>query len=293
MAIKIGTSFEYTSDKYLDERLNRLKSLGDLKAWTDPLPDGFEVTIEGTKYIWSPQDPAGEFGKWRPYVTSDYKAESNSARPVSQKAANEIHQRLSKSETSRTEVVLTGETKGINYCEVGTKVRPMISWKLVRDGGTVNRDVPGYLGNQEYPVGPSETTWTGPEISETTVYHIKESGDQIGVPVSFTFTPGIYFGRGELRETSPGIKGYQINGDERRELYSDTVNGVKANLQFLGEPSLIHVSFDGSLIQDFQVWINGFEVTDYDVYPHPVKTGWSCAVFRNPMRTETEIRFKF
>lgn len=56
MAINIGTFFSYKGNFFLDERQNSVKTKEDLKNWSTPIPNGFEVFLEETKE-WYTYDP--------------------------------------------------------------------------------------------------------------------------------------------------------------------------------------------------------------------------------------------
>lgn len=70
MSIEIGSNFMYRGKKYLDDRLNDITSLNDLKNWdisTIPIPDGFEVFYDGYWYTYNsgnkPNEKTGCFKK--------------------------------------------------------------------------------------------------------------------------------------------------------------------------------------------------------------------------------------
>ena len=53
MAIEIGSNFMYRGHRYLDERLNKVSSINDLRDWTIPIPNGFEVFFDGHWYTYN------------------------------------------------------------------------------------------------------------------------------------------------------------------------------------------------------------------------------------------------
>ena len=68
MSIVITDSFGIRSGRWLDDRMN-VSSLSDLRNWdfsTNPLPDGFEVCVDGVWYRYnSANDIDSTLGKFR------------------------------------------------------------------------------------------------------------------------------------------------------------------------------------------------------------------------------------
>ena len=56
MAINIGSNFMYRGEKYLDDRLNGITGTDDLKNWSIPIPNGFEVFFDDHWYTYNSEN---------------------------------------------------------------------------------------------------------------------------------------------------------------------------------------------------------------------------------------------
>lgn len=65
--INIGTNFEYQGDLFLDGRQGEPQTTDDLLNWSIPIPEGFEVCLDKTWYIYdttiTPDETTGYFHK--------------------------------------------------------------------------------------------------------------------------------------------------------------------------------------------------------------------------------------
>lgn len=68
MGIQIGAGFRYHAKYYLDERQGIARTKLDLKEWTVPVPEGFEVYLmeTGLWYTYSSTNDDQETGKFKP-----------------------------------------------------------------------------------------------------------------------------------------------------------------------------------------------------------------------------------
>ena len=56
MAINVGSNFMYRGEKYLDDRLNGITGIDDLKNWSIPIPNGFEVFLNDHWYTYNSEN---------------------------------------------------------------------------------------------------------------------------------------------------------------------------------------------------------------------------------------------
>ena len=56
MAINVGSNFMYRGEKYLDDRLNGITGTDDLKNWSIPIPNGFEVFFNDHWYTYNSEN---------------------------------------------------------------------------------------------------------------------------------------------------------------------------------------------------------------------------------------------
>lgn len=64
MAIRIGAPYLYRGKSFLDQRQSIPQSLEDLKNWNTPVPEGFEVCLNGTWYYFDSINTNPVTGHW-------------------------------------------------------------------------------------------------------------------------------------------------------------------------------------------------------------------------------------
>lgn len=69
MSSNIGTNFSYRSKEFLDDRQGMADSVRDLKNWSTPVPEGFEVCLKGVWYYYDSTQNLPETGHWIPSVS--------------------------------------------------------------------------------------------------------------------------------------------------------------------------------------------------------------------------------
>ena len=98
MANQLGTNFDYRGKEFLDDRQNLPKNKEDLKNWNIPVPESFEVCLDGIWYYYDPDlEPSEETGHWFTRfvdIIEDSNIPGGSKRGASIKAVNEIFRSL-------------------------------------------------------------------------------------------------------------------------------------------------------------------------------------------------------
>ena len=134
MAINVGSNFLYQGRKYLDDRLNKAKSIEDLKNWTIPVPDGFEIFVENSWYEFNstnPVDPKlGKFKK-RSEVSQDFgnSTDMSISQATITEKFNNVDSNLNKLLGSVFPLEFKTISGGGNF-EVGSVVNPKINWTV-------------------------------------------------------------------------------------------------------------------------------------------------------------------
>ena len=70
MAINVGAPYLYRGKAFLDQRQGIPQSLDDLKNWSTPVPEGFEVCLDGTWYYYDELNSNPSTGHWFPRFVS-------------------------------------------------------------------------------------------------------------------------------------------------------------------------------------------------------------------------------
>lgn len=183
MAVSVSSNFLYQGKHYLDERIEKAKSKKDLKNWSIPVPDGFEIYLEGSWYTWkesNTEDPeTGKFKK-RSEVTQEFGDSKDIT--ISQASITDRFNKVEVELTDLTNAIFPLEFKiingGGNY-EVGQIIYPTLSWTVGIKGkdeevsptyATVNDSTEGVDGVYKSWTGSSEIT---KEIPGTINYKVK------------------------------------------------------------------------------------------------------------------------
>lgn len=70
--INIGTNFEYQGDLFLDGRQGYPQTTDDLLNWSIPIPEGFEVYLNGVWYVYDPAVNDPVIGHFKRRIDFDY-----------------------------------------------------------------------------------------------------------------------------------------------------------------------------------------------------------------------------
>lgn len=148
MSIEIGSNFMYRGKKYLDDRLNDITSLNDLKNWsisTIPIPDGFEVFFNGYWYTYnsgnSPNEETGCFKKRSEIIDSLDEVTNSYEVGVSQKVLvnkfEDVDSKINALFAATFPLSFSTFTKDpntTNYAIWTTPFNPKFTWNLKYEG---------------------------------------------------------------------------------------------------------------------------------------------------------------
>lgn len=129
--IQIGTNFLYKGEQFLDNRLSIPKTIADLRNWIIPVPEGFEVFVEGDWYIYNSTyiDPEEDITK----NTGHWKKRSNYEYPRSE-LKNIIDTDIRNLKTLQdftgyNTLMFSNITPNQIY-EIGYSFKPVITWTI-------------------------------------------------------------------------------------------------------------------------------------------------------------------
>lgn len=213
MSINVGSNFLYQGTKFLDDRQNKINSLEDLKTWEIPIPDGFEVYVDNSWYIFNStntfDDITGKFRKRTTDISQEFGAGTDKviSQAVITERFNELDNNLNKLYAS----VFPLEFKSINgggSFEVGYKVKPEISWTvgikgeseiLTPDKVTVNGKTDGITNNSSYTSSAIEQNTPGTVGFSVVVWY---GNLKVSKLVNYNFYYRKYYGTSNKTELS-------------------------------------------------------------------------------------------
>ena len=206
MSVSIGSNFLYQGKKFLDDRIEKVKKESELKDWNIPIPEGFEVYVEGSWYTYSSNniiDPiTGKFKK-RLDISQDFgdsKDLSISQATLTNKLL-ELESNIAKLSKELFPLGFKSISGGGSF-EVGSTITPSISWQIYIKGDNSNIK-PDYAEVNNSTVGISSdfSSWeSSTPISfstpSTKIYRILASYNQLTVEdtVSYNFLYKKFYG---------------------------------------------------------------------------------------------------
>ena len=135
MSVNIGSNFLYQGKKFLDDRIN-IARLEDLKDFKIPIPDGFEVCVDGNWYTYKSTntiDPVlGRF-RLREVISISQEFGDSDETTISQATLTKKIEELEGYINSLIENLLVLEFTYItdgSIVEVGSRIIPEISWEI-------------------------------------------------------------------------------------------------------------------------------------------------------------------
>ena len=183
MSLKIGTNIDYKAKRFLDERINLPSTLQDLKDWSTPIPEGFEVFVDGRWYVYrSTFEFDDTTGYWRKRIDNEYSGSELEQKDTSQD--NNIDLLMRKVFPLSFDGISAIPDNGGTY-DVGKEIeKPVISWAVKREenGRTVRQ--------QLVLEGSSKTTVTSDKADEVMGDIIREFGADNGTYNYKYYHPG-------------------------------------------------------------------------------------------------------
>lgn len=273
--IKIGTNFLYKGPLFLDARHGIAASKTDLKNWSIPIPEGFEVYLnlenEQAWYTYNSRINLPDTGHFERRLDQAYVNSKVSELNVSIININsQISDLWTAIDNIQIQPNLTLEVIANNEKRTpGTSVYPSFSWKLYNYGTEVDIETVTDVLIDNTSIG-NVSSWTSSEsISQNRTYTltIEYSGTQIEKTITYTFEAytwtkyfGVYNGStlstiNNLIPSNPASQGWGI-GDMRFEGTLDCSGG---KFPYYVIPTSIYNP------NTFKMWVGGFRTTDYVV----------------------------
>lgn len=126
----IATNFSYKSPHFLDGRQEWARTKADLKKWSVPVPEGFEVCVDGIWYYYEPEADDPETGKFVERVVSNLDNLANAKRGVAASVVKEI---------SDDVIVLQRQTKLLDNALYPMTVSSLVAGPTFTDAETLSR----------------------------------------------------------------------------------------------------------------------------------------------------------
>ena len=206
MSISVGSNFLYQGKKFLDDRIERVKKVSDLKTWNIPIPDGFEVYVNGSWYTYNSNNTIdATTGKFRRRLGLSQEFGNSEEVSISQAALTgrfaEVERSLAKLSKELFPLSFKSLSGGGNF-EVGTTITPSISWQVYIKGEN-ETVIPDYVEINNSTIGISSdfSSWVSPETIRLTTpgtksYNLLVSYNQLTVEetVNYNFRYKKYYG---------------------------------------------------------------------------------------------------
>ena len=169
MSISIGSNFLYQGKKFLDDRIEIVKKAEDLKNWDIPIPDGFEVFVEGSWYMFSSNnsdDPVtGKFKKR--FGLSQGFGRSNDL-TISQVTLTgkflELENTISKLSNELFPLCFKSLVGGGSF-EVGSTITPSISWVIhIKGSDEILKPEYAEVNNSTVGISSDNSSWKSNEV---------------------------------------------------------------------------------------------------------------------------------
>lgn len=197
MAINIGSNYSFKGKRFLDDRQCIIQKKEDLKDWKMPVPEGFEVFVEGEWYIYKPSEKPNDItGLWFPRISQEFGDSDTSI--ISQSVLTEKFAAVDDEvfQLSASVFPMTVEISGGGGTyEVGQSITPKITWKVVRKGQEISPETVTVNGGTS-GISSSKLSYTGSTITNNTDYniHIEHQRLVADKKVSYVFKYKKYWG---------------------------------------------------------------------------------------------------
>lgn len=173
MSINVGSNFLYQGKKHLDDRQNKAKTIKDLKTWNIPIPDGFEVCVDGSWYVYDSRNSESEItGKFRKRTEITQNFGNDTEKAISQAVVTEKFEEVDKDLTKLISSVFPLEFKSISgggNFEIGKVVIPKISWAVnIKGEADLVKPEKAFVNNSTEGVRKDLVSFIGEEITMNT-----------------------------------------------------------------------------------------------------------------------------
>lgn len=270
MSINVGSNFLYQGTKFLDDRQNKINSLEDLKTWEIPIPDGFEVYVDNSWYIFNStntfDDITGKFRKRTTDISQEFGTGTDKviSQAVITERFNELDNRLSKLFASVFPLEFKSITGGGSF-EVGNKVKPNISWTigikgeseiLSPDTVTVNSMTSGITNNTSYV----SSTAIEQNIPGSVEFRVVATygGLSVSKSVNYNFYYRKYFGTSEKTE----LNNSDVLSFSKEFIVGNSYSMPTTTFDCTGEKYPYYVIPRAVFKDSIEFWVDGLKNTD-------------------------------
>lgn len=269
MSINVGSNFLYQGKKYLDDRQNKAKTLKDLKTWNIPVPDGFEVCVDGSWYIFDSRNPESELtGKFkkRTEITQDFG--NDTEKTISQAAITEKFEEVDRDLEKLISSIFPLEFKSISgggNFEIGKVVIPKINWTISIKGETdLIKPEEAYVNNSTKGVGKDLMSFVGDEITKNTIgtipfqVLIKYKNHSITQTVNYNFLYQRYYGS----SSKPSLETSDILSLSNKSFTNNSYKLPPTKFDCTGGKYPYYVIPKVLFDSNIEFWVGGLKNTD-------------------------------
>lgn len=293
MSISIGSNFLYQGKKFLDDRLGKVNSIEDLKTWNIPIPDGFEVYLDGSWYTYNSSNYddsiTGKFRK-RPEISQEFGYSTELS--ISQATLTEKMNLLENNIRELSKKIYPLEFKyisgGGNF-EVGSSVKPQISWEIRLKGKDDIIIKPNYalVNNSSQGVSNDYLSWSSDEYISMNKpgiksYKILVNYDDLNIEntVSYYFLYKKYYGT----SSEPILTSSDILNLYNKYVSSNSYTMEKTVFDCTGGKYPYYVIPSVIYKPNIEFWIGGLKNTDLVINEVEVITEYDLIIPYTIMR---------
>ena len=259
MAINIGSNYSFKAKRFLDDRQCSIQRKEDLKDWNMPVPEGFEIFVEGEWYIYKPvEEPDPITGYWFPRISQELGDSKTSI--ISQSVVTDKFKSIESDifELSASIFPMTiNITSGGGTYEVGQSVTPKITWKVTRKEVTLSPEKVTVNGGTS-GISEDKLSYTGSAITSDTDYniHIEYQKLVADKKVSYNFRYKKYWGV----SSNTTLSNAEILGLNKSFSTSRTMGSTKFDCT--GGKYVFYV-LPKEQYSGLELWIGGLKNTDF------------------------------
>lgn len=269
MSINVGSNFLYQGTKFLDDRQNKINTLEDLKTWEIPIPDGFEVYVENSWYIFNStndfDDITGKFRKRTTDISQEFGASTDKviSQAVITERFNELDNNLNKLYANVFPLEFKSISGGGSF-EVGHKVKPEISWTvgikgeneiLTPDNVTVNGKTDGITNKSSYTSSAIEQNIPGIVGFNVVVWY---GNLNVSKTVNYNFYYRKYYGTSNKTE----LNSTDIINLSKGFIYGNSYSMSATSFDCTGGKYPYYVIPRSVYKESIEFWVGGLKNTD-------------------------------
>lgn len=285
MSINVGSNFLYQGKNFLDDRIGKIKTIQELTSWNIPIPDGFEVYVEGNWFTYDSSnsiDPI--YGKFRKRLDISQEFGNAEDLSISQVTITNKFDEVDESIKNLTKVLFPLEFKSITSnqtVEVGSTIRPKISWSIHIKGKEDEGELQpnnALVNSSLEGVSPDFKSWESPKFEKmdepgkkTYLVEVEYDKQIISKEVQYNFYYKKYYGVSSEADLKPADVLKLTNAWASSYKLSETkFNCSGGKYPYYIIPKVIY-----NQNTSLSLWIGGFKNTDLIIKEMelPIATG--------------------